>query len=421
MATVSVTSPTTASPLTIGYGDFSLRGTTPGSGWYDLTHRGTQLSTIAPLWYQATVTGTVRATASPTRITTVVRQAAREQIAVWPTVQMTTPLAAHWGSSASATQLVTQLMQIAKTQGYQGYTLDFENLSTDNGSTFVSFVHQLGTALHQQGLKLMVDVLPLPDARYPYAQLAENANYLDVLGYPEYTTGTPTATAPNPGPTAGLPWVQAAVQAASQVVAPSQLVLGISPYGQSWTYTDQGFQGGIAIPARVIAQNLVHQAGDWVWDPAQGELQISTGSAAIVPPAPLSPTVSAFNPAVQNLQCLFNVVLLRYALDYAESPPPLLATSGIYGPATQQAVKAFQQDFGVTGPTSGIYDAATATALQAAVRTDHVGNILSWDENSRAAGLLMGLAHQAQWAGISIWRLGYQSPALWPVLQQNGE
>ncbi len=416
----TATATVTVRPLTVGYGNFSLTGTTPGTSLYDLEHHADQLSTIAPLWYQASVTGTLTTQASPDQIGTVVQDAASQHVAVWPTVTLNQTLPSGWASSAAASQLISSLVQEAEAEHYQGYTLDFENIGPQSGQTYADFVAQLATALHHRGLTLMVSVLPLPDAQYPYAALAKHADYLDLLAYPEYTVSTPSTEppAPNPGPTAGLPWVAAAVKSALQAAPSSHLVLGISPYGQSWTYTNGGFQSGIAIPDRTIEQSLENQPGQSVFDPVQAELEISTGSPAIAPPAPLTPAPNTFNPAVQNLQFLLSAILLRYDLasPHDITPAAPLATDGGYGPATENAVKAFQQDFQVSTSTPGIYDGATQAALTQAITQYNLGDTISWDENPKASGLIMNMARQEGLSGVSIWRLGYQAPSFWAVL-----
>lgn len=410
-------------PLTVGYGSFSLSGNTPGRSWYDLETHASELSTIAPLWYQTDTTGTLTASATTQQISTVVRQAATDQIDVWPTVTLNETLPPGWASSTPARNLIQSLVHTAKANSYQGYTLDFENIGQHSGAVYAAFVSQLANTLHQSHLKLMVVVLPLPDAQYPYAALAQSADWLDLLAYPEYTTGTPNTEppAPNPGPTAGLPWVRRAVHAALKAAPFSHIVLGIAPYGQSWTYTNNGFQSGATITDRTIQQSLQNQPGQAVWDSVQGELEITTGSPAVAPPAPLSMAPSTFNPAVQNLQFLLSAVLLRFDITHDINPSPPLATDGGYGSGTAAAVQTFQKDFGVVTATPGVYDAATASALSQAIAEYNLGDTISWDEDSQAAGELMSVAYTAGLGGISIWKLGYQSPVFWGVLSHSRE
>ncbi|MCL8208206.1 MAG: peptidoglycan-binding protein [Actinomycetia bacterium] len=408
----------TVRPLTLAYGSFSLTGTTPGHAWYDLRTHAAQLSAIAPLWYRfdPNAPTPLSATADAATMATVTAFARAHGVRVWPCVTAAGPVPDAWWSSPSAAALVATLVTTAAAQGYQGYVLDWETVAPGQAEAFAAFVGRLAAALHAAGASLTVDVLPPPNAAYDLPALAAAADYVDLLAYPEYTTATPSAVAPNPGPTAGAPWVARALQAALAGVPASHLLLGISPYGQSWTYTNAGFQGGTAIPDRTIAANLAAVPAPTVWDPVQQEAVISTGPTPVVPPAPLAPNPGVFSPAVQHLQFLLNQVLLRYAVDHGLPPPAPLATDGGYGPLTAAAVAAFQQDYGLAAATPGVYDASTAARLQSVVDADGIGDTVTWDENTRAAAVLLGLAADAHVGGMSLWRLGYQAPDFWPML-----
>lgn len=409
--------------LSLAYGYFHLSGAgIPGRAWYDLQNHTSAISAVSPLWYTLNPNQAqpLSATMPSTTMTTVTQFATAHQVAVWPDVRYNGSVAASWWQSSAATTLISQLVNAGKTDGYNGYVLDWEGFATSQAKEFSAFVTTLGGALHQSGLSLTVAVLPAPNSAYAYSTLAHAANYLDLLAYPEYSPSSPSSTAPNPGPTAGYPWVSGGVQSTlAEGINPSQLLLGVSPYGQSWTYTNNGFQSGAIISDRTIEQSLSHQPGAAVWDPVQQELQITTGSAALVPPAPLSPNPSQFNPAVQNLQFLLNVVLERYQLSHQLTPALPLATDGGYGPATTAAVEAFQNDYDLTPNTPGVYGPQTAAALQNAVATLGIGNTLSWDENSQAASDLVSLALGQGLAGFSIWRLGYQSPSWWTTVDPS--
>ncbi len=410
VASVNVT------PVSVAYGYFHLSGTTPGRAWYDLQQHTSAFNAIAPLWYTVTPENTAPVTTEmvPSTMQTVTAYATQHHVQTWPTVTFTGTVDNSWWSSAEPSMLITDLATLAAQDGYGGYTLDWENLPADQGSAFAAFVTQLADALHKDHLTLVVDVLPLPNPAYDYPTLAASANYLNLLAYPEYTPSTPTSTAPNPGPTQGMPWVsQAVADAVQSGVSPAQLLLGVAAYGQSWTYTNKGFQTGSAITSRTIATSLASQNGQSVWDPAQDALEISTGTLAIAPTAPLSYNPSTFNPAVQNLQFLLNAILLRYAVSQGETPPALLATDGGYGPETQAAVAQFQQDFSVQPQVPGVYGPHTAAVLQAQINAMNVGNTESWDETSQATQDLLNLALAQHLGGMTLWRLGYQSPGFW--------
>jgi len=413
---VWATETVTVQPVSLAYGYFHLSGTEPGRAWYDLQNHPGAFSVIAPLWY-SWGTGTTPAwteTANPTTVQTVTAYAESQKVSVWPTITVNGPVPASWWTSNAPTALIDQMVATAQADQFGGYVLDGENLGV-SASTYAAFVAQLADALHAAGRELVVDILPPPNAAYDLPLLAQSANYLDLLAYPEFTTNTPSTTAPNPGPTAGYPWVVSAVNQALAEIPASKLLLGLSPYGQSWTYTNQGFQGGSVISDRTIEANLVNQPGQWVFDPVQQEIQITTGSLAEVPAAPLSLAPSTFNPAVQNLQNLLNVILLRYAIAHQQPIPPLLATDGGYGPATEAAVQQFQTEYGVATATPGTYDVATQEALQAVINQEGIGNTVSWDENTQAVQALLNLANTQHLAGVTLWRLGFQAPDFWPV------
>lgn len=412
----SAVMPITVHPVSVAYGYFHLAGTSPGRAWYDLQHHAGAFTAIAPLWYGLSPNNASPVTPilSAATMQTVTTYATQHQVQTWPTLQYAGTVGSDWWTGPGPQALITSLVTMATQNGYGGYTLDWENVPPDQATDFTAFVSQLGSALHAHDLTLMVDVMPLPNAAYDYPALARSANYLDVLDYPEYTPATPTAVAPNPGPTQGLPWVQQIVTKAVQSgVAPAALLLGVAAYGQSWTYTNQGFQSGIALTSRTIAASLASQSGQSVWDPGQQALEISTGPLASAPSAPLSFNPSTFNPAVQNLQFLLNAILLRYAVSHQQSPPPLLATDGGYGPATQAAVAQFQQDFAIEPQTVGVYGPHTAAALQTQIDAMNIGETESWDENSQASQDLWDLALAQHLGGITLWRLGYQSPGFW--------
>jgi spore germination protein YaaH len=86
-------------------------------------------------------------------------------------------------------------------------------------------------------------------------------------------------------------------------------------------------------------------------------------------------------------------------------------------------VAAFQADYGVPTTTPGVYDAATQAALQTVIGPGqlNLGDTESWDENSPAAGSLLNLAGTYGLAGVSIWRLGYQTRNFWTTLTESGE
>lgn len=426
--------------LQVGWGYF-YPNNFPG-GYYDLTHHYADLSAIAPDWYFLNVTpsGTVGSpplVAGPSSgmIAQVSSEAAMHHVMMWPSV--------GWEGSvdvlrspANVSAIVSAMTSLAVSEHYQGMTIDFEGMGSPGATTatdptpgyqvFNQFVADLAGSLHQVGKTLMVAVYPsaYPYTIYDYPVLAQSANYLNVMGYPEYNTGYPTGSDPFPGPTAGFPWLASLLSGdLATGVNPHQLILGLAPYGHGWAYTNNGYVCGQAgypdcqgYISNYEAQALIASSSGAItpiWDPWQKAEVFTAGPAAAAPSAGLSTaTLGPSNP-VRNLQSLLDYVLIRYAAANGQSEPPLLITDGYYGPDTAAAVTLFQQDFQVAGATPGVYDAATAAALAALINQWHIGSTVYWTETGRSTRDQMRLAAADQLGGVAMWRLGFETENYW--------
>ncbi len=428
--------------LSMGYGFFvdNFPNGVDDSSYSDLLQHASDLSAINPAWFnlvqnpdgswQITSWSTQGADAAPAinglnNIQTVTAQAHKEGVAVLPSIgNYYDPASGPISSAADDSSLVSQIVSLVNQNGFDGITIDFEN-DGEGGMTlssasqqYTNFIEQLGTALHSEGKLLMVAVYPsaYPNTVYNYTALSPYVNYINMMAYPEDNAST------EPGPTAGYPWVASLVQAAlSAGVPPQQIILGIAPYGHEWTVTNQGITGVGAVSNRAVQALLQQQGITPMWDPAQQELVFSAGPQAPLPPAGLSEQTEGTSvPAVANLQNLLNLTLLEYAIKNNQTPPAWLTTDGDYGPDTMSAVSTFQQDFQVQGATAGVYDTATANALQQVITQWNIGQNIYWDENSAATTARVQLAMQDQLGGVTAWRLPFETANYWSDLSNLG-
>jgi spore germination protein YaaH len=432
--------------ISVGWGYFY-----PGNaygGYYDLTHNAAGLTAIAPDWYELNVTasGTVGIPAFSTyppasMINQVRATASANHVMMWPSVGW------YGGGSldvlrspANVSAIVSAMVQLAVSSGYQGMTIDFEGMGSPSATTsadptpayqvFDNFVAALSSGLHAAGKTLMVAVYPAayPYTIYDYAALAKSADYLNVMGYPEYNTGYPSGADPYPGPTAGYPWIESLLSGdLTTGVNPHQIILGLAPYGHGWTYTTSGYVcGQTGYPdcqgyiSNYGAQALIAASSGTivpVWDPWQKEEVFTAGPAAVAPPSGLSSATTAAGPsdAVRSLQNLLNYVLIREAVQSGQAEPPLLITDGYYGPITTSAVALLQKDLDVatTSATAGVYDAATQAALAALIQQWHIGSTVYWTETSRSTTDKMKLAIADRLGGVAMWRLGFETAHFW--------
>jgi peptidoglycan hydrolase-like protein with peptidoglycan-binding domain len=164
-------------------------------------------------------------------------------------------------------------------------------------------------------------------------------------------------------------------------------------------------------------QNLIQRDGVTpVWDPWDKAQIFTAGTLATVPTAPLTYNLDgpAPSPAVEQLQAILDYVLIREAIALkAPNAPIYLVTDGWYGPLTASAVRLFQQEFQVAGGATGVYNAATETALGKVMAEWSVRETTYWDETPRSMSDILALVTQYKLAGIAPWRLGFESPGYW--------
>ena len=413
----------------MGFGYFAdnMPNGTSSSSYQDLLAHGASLSAINPDWYfvQSSSNGSwtvhdwttsIPALQGQTNPVVVTQAAQQEHVMVLPTVAIYyNPAAGPLTTATDRQNLVQQLLALVNHHGYNGLTIDFENQGTGGLSVsqasiqYTEFIQQLGTALHVAGKYLMVAVYAssYPTTIYNYAALAPYVNWINIMAYPEHNSATPA------GPTQGYPWVQAIVQnALATGINSNQIVLGVAPYGHSWTYTNTGWQGNTYVSDRAIQTYVQEHNITPVWDPRQKALVFTTGPLATTPPAPLAEG-STDSAGVANLQSILNVVLLQYAIAHHQTPPPLLWASGTYGTVTAQDVATFQSDYGLQEVTPGTYGVTTAMVLNQVIALEQIGQTQWWDNTSRSVGDLVQLALQDHLGGIAMWRLPFEGSNYW--------
>ncbi len=419
--------------LSMGYGyyaDNEPNGQSQSS-YQDLLQNAQSLSVINPVWYYVQPasgggwtldnwTTSIAAVNGQSNVSTVTQEAHSQNVMVMPSVGIYyNPSSGPITTPAEQKNLVQQLVGIVQQNDYDGLSIDFESqgsggLSVASASQqYTSFIQQLGTALHGIGKKLMIAVYAssYPSTIYNYAALAPYVNWINIMAYPEHNSSTPA------GPTQGYPWLEGIVQnALATGVSPSQIILGVAPYGHSWTYTNSGvsphtYESNRTIHDYVAANNIVP-----TWDPREKAIVFTTGALAQTPPATLAYNENQSLPTVSNLQAILNIVLLDYANANNQAVPPMLWADGYYGSDTTQAVTTFQQEFNVTGAEPGVYGPSTAAALSAAIARYHIGQTQWWDQTSRSFADLLKLSLQDHLAGVASWRLPFESASYWTTV-----
>src|SRR5438132_1003260 len=142
--------------------------------------------------------------------------------------------------------LARNLVNEAKTYGYAGFQLDFEQIPWTDRDLLTALVQDCANAFHPAGLNLSIAVIPrVPgddtssgslldyfhqwSGAYDFAGLAKAADFLSFMTYDEHNGVTPA------GAVSGTPWIRRALEFSMQGVPPEKATLGLPTYYHDWT------------------------------------------------------------------------------------------------------------------------------------------------------------------------------------------
>ncbi len=137
-------------------------------------------------------------------------------------------------STSRRQKLVEVLVADTLAAGADGINVDFEQLSGETGVHFAQFIRELSIASHNAGLTLSVDnYVPREYSRHYHREVQGRwCDYCVIMGYDEYTYGSPEA-----GPVASLDYVESGIDQTLADVPPERVINGIPFYARLWTAT----------------------------------------------------------------------------------------------------------------------------------------------------------------------------------------
>ncbi len=211
--------------------------------------RAQQVSVIAPQCFSMDAEGFVMGEVPPV----VMETAHKHRVAIMPLVVnrgfdqplMHTVL----DDPAAQARAVRYLLYYALRDGYIGFQFDYENISYTYRDKFTAFARQAARAFHRHGLLLTAAVVgKTSDERpadgssgydnwsgvYDYQALARELDFLSIMAYPEHGAFS------DPGPIAGLPWVEQIVDFTLARMPARKVSLGVPLYGHRWTALQPG-------------------------------------------------------------------------------------------------------------------------------------------------------------------------------------
>jgi spore germination protein YaaH len=144
---------------------------------------------------------------------------------------------------------IRYLLYYALRDGYIGFQFDYENIKYFYRDKFTRFFHEAAVEFHKHGLMLTAAVVgKYSDERkaetpggyddwsgvYDYRKLARDADFLSIMAYPQH------AGFSDPGPMAGLPWVQKIVEFTRERMPARKISLGVPLYAFHWVKVAPG-------------------------------------------------------------------------------------------------------------------------------------------------------------------------------------
>lgn len=139
-------------------------------------------------------------------------------------------------SPKTRSKIVSGLISKARQFHFQGYVIDFENLTADSVQQrrFSDFLGELRNSFHKAKLSLTV-ALPPPSVRqrqvFDYAAIGRVADRVVLMAYDQHGRFN------EPGPIAGYGWVDQILRDTVMLVPPRKLLLGVAFYHRNWSET----------------------------------------------------------------------------------------------------------------------------------------------------------------------------------------
>lgn len=152
-------------------------------------------------------------------------------------------------SPEARARAIRYLIYYALRDGYQGFQFDYENIHYTYRDKFTVFFKEAAREFHRYHLQISAAIVGrLDDTRnsnspggyddwsgvYDYAEMGKVADFISVMAYAEH------GVTADPGPVAGLPWVNQIAEYSAAAMPARKISLGVPFYAMRWEAADPG-------------------------------------------------------------------------------------------------------------------------------------------------------------------------------------
>lgn len=232
------------------------------------------LNVISPTWFSVTSnTGSLSSLASETYV----QRAHNEGFEVWAlcddfaVADGTVQLSQLLGVTSNRDKLINRLLASALEYNLDGLNIDFENVTAETADAYLEFLRELSVKCRNNGIVLSVDSYVPTEytAYYDREEQGKIVDYVCVMAYDEHYGGGKES-----GSVASIGFVEDAVKNITEMVDPSQVIIGIPFYTRLWR--EQNTESGVKVSSNAYgmsqADSVLSQNGATAsWDETTGQ------------------------------------------------------------------------------------------------------------------------------------------------------
>lgn len=192
------------------------------------------LNVISPTWYELSdANGSFTGKPSDDYIS----WTKEKGLTLWPLISNAFDIDlthAFLHNAVARERFIQSLVLEAKTKGYSGINIDFENVYLADRDELTHFIAELSIYMNQENLVLSMDVTVMGGSDnwskcYDHEKLGKIVDFLVIMTYDEFWASSPVS-----GPVASYDWMLKHMTKLTEVVSSDKLVLGIPLYTRVW-------------------------------------------------------------------------------------------------------------------------------------------------------------------------------------------